>query len=284
MNELGREIELKTEETIFGGRLTKVERYNWQIQDSPGVLLMMNKADLDVDHTYQRDAKEVKLLEIARSWSWIACGAIVVAERNGKFFVIDGQHRVMAARKRSDIQQLPCVVFQTHEVKQEAKGFLTAQTKRKPVTAPEKFRALVAIQDPEAMMVQDLLNQAGRTASDGGKGANCVTCIGVLLRWAKLDAQTLRAVWPLIISVSDGEPVVERIVESLIYIAKRMPPGMSLMDREWQRRVLKVGAKALLEGAARASAYYARGGAKIWASGMIDTINRGHRNRLELSE
>lgn len=284
MNASDREIELKTEETIFRGRMTKVSRYNWQVQDSPGVLLMMNKDDLAVDHTYQRDAKELKLLEIARSWSWIACGAIVVAERNGKFFVVDGQHRVMAARKRSDIQDLPCVVFKTHEVKQEAKGFLTAQTQRKPVTAPEKFRALVAIQDPEAMVVQELLDQAGRIATDGGKAANSVSCIAALLKWAKADAPTLRAVWPLIISVSGREPVVARLVDGLLYIAKHMPPGMSLMDKEWQRRVLKVGVKALLEGASKAASYYAHGGGKVWGNGMVEAINHGYRNRLELSQ
>ena len=111
-----------------------------------------------------------------------------------------------------------------------------------------------------------------------------VKCVGILLRWANDDAATLCAVWPLIVAVSANGPLHQRIVEGLMYIAKRMPSGSSLMDKEWQKRVLKVGATGLLYGAAKAGAYYATGGAKVWAAGMVEAINRGHRNRLELAE
>ena len=117
---------MNTEEKVHNGNITKVERYNWKMQDSPGALRMVKKGDLQVDHTYQRNANEMKLIAIAKDWSWIACGAIVVADREGVLFVVDGQHRVLAARKRSDIAELPCLVFKTHEAKQEAKGFLAA--------------------------------------------------------------------------------------------------------------------------------------------------------------
>lgn len=274
---------MNTEEKVHNGNITKVERYNWKMQDSPGALRMVKKGDLQVDHTYQRNANEMKLIAIAKDWSWIACGAIVVADREGVLFVVDGQHRVLAARKRSDIAELPCLVFKTHEAKQEAKGFLAAQTQRKPVTSVEKFRALVVVEDPAALVVQELLDQTGKTPGNG-MSPGSVKCVGILLRWANDDAATLCAVWPLIVAVSANEPLHQRIVEGLMYIAKRMPSGSSLMDKEWQKRVLKVGATGLLDGAAKAGAYYATGGAKVWAAGMVEAINRGHRNRLELAE
>ena len=91
-------------------------------------------------------------------------------------------------------------------------------------------------------------------------------------------------IWPLIIAVSEGQQIHQRVVEGLAYIAKRMPEGSSLMDKEWQKRVLKVGGTGLLVAAAKAAAYYARGGPKVWATGMIEAINKGHRNLLELAE
>lgn len=274
---------MNPEERTSSGKQTKVDRYNWKMQDIPGRLRMVNKGQLQVDHTYQRNANEMKLIAIAKDWSWIACGAIVVADREGVLFVVDGQHRVLAARKRSDISELPCLVFKTHEAKQEAKGFLAAQTQRKPITSVEKFRALVTVEDQAALLVQELLNSAGKTPGSG-MSPNSVKCVGVLLKWANNDAAELCKVWPLIVSVSTGHVLHQRIVEGLLYISKRMPIGSCLMDKGWQQRVLKVGAEKLLEGAAKASAYYTAGGAKVWASGMVDTINRGHQNRLELAE
>lgn len=274
---------MSKEEKVHNGKLTKVERYKWKMQDTPGALRWVKKGDLQVDHTYQRNANEMKLIAIAKDWSWVACGAIVVADREGVLFVVDGQHRVLAARKRSDIAELPCLVFKTHEVKQEAKGFLVAQTQRRPVTSVEKFRALVVVEDRAALLVQELLDQAGKVPGNG-MSPGSVKCVGALLRWANDDAATLCSVWPLIVAVSSGQVIHRRIVDGLMYIAKRMPTGSSLTDREWQKRVLKVGVTGLLDGAAKAGAYYAFGGMKVWAAGMVEAINRGHRNRLELAE
>lgn len=270
-------------ELVHNGKITKVDRYGWTVQDIPGEMRMISKHELHVDRTYQRNTNEAKLIHIAKEWSWIACGAIVVANREGVLFVIDGQHRVMAAKKRADITNLPCIMFRTTGAQQEAKGFLTAQTQRKAVTAAEKLRALITVADPAAMMLQELIEMAGRTPSGGG-GPTGVKCVGVLLRWANKEPEILRHVWPLIAEVSQGKTLHERIVDGLLHIETRLPPGVSLMDKEWRRRVNKTGVESLLDGAAKAAALYAKGGPKVWATGMIEAINRGHRNRLELAE
>ena len=274
---------IATEDKVHNGKITKVERYKWKVQDAPGQQIMVNKNNLQVDHTYQRSANDAKLMAIARDWSWIACGSIVVADREGVLFVVDGQHRVMAARKRSDITELPCLVFNTNEAKQEARGFLAAQTQRKPITSVEKFRALVTVEDPAALIVQELLNSTGH-APGNGASSKSVKCIGILLKEANTDASILCKMWPLIASVSEGKVVHARLIEGLLYIEKRMLDGNSLTDRDWQNRVKKAGADALLDGASKAAAFYTAGGAKVWAAGMVEVINKGHRNRLELTE
>lgn len=264
-------------------RVTKVERYGWTVQDAPGHHRMVDKNDLLVDHAYQRDTNERKLMAIARSWSWVACGSIVVADREGVLFVVDGQHRVMAARRRSDIAELPCLVFRTYDARQEAEGFLAAQTQRKPITAVEKYRALVTVEDRAAMMVQELLMSTGHTAGNRA-GEAWVKCLGVLIKEAGADAVSLRRVWPLISTVSGSAAIHGRLVEGILYIERHMLSGASLADPEWTKRVKKVGRDALLEAAAKAAAFYARGGAKVWAAGMVEAINRGHRNRLEINQ
>lgn len=68
------------EERAHNGKMSKIDRYNWTIQDTPGEMKFIHKASIEIDHSYQRNANETKLTAIARDWSWIACGAIVVAE------------------------------------------------------------------------------------------------------------------------------------------------------------------------------------------------------------
>jgi hypothetical protein len=91
----------------------KVARYGWTVTDEPGVLRMLHKDHLLVPAEYQRDANEDKVRKIASEWSWLSFGAVIVGHRGGKYYTIDGQHRVLAAKRRSDVGEVPCVVFKT---------------------------------------------------------------------------------------------------------------------------------------------------------------------------
>ena len=91
----------RNQEVHSVGNKDKIERYDWKLLDQPGELRMLNKKVLRVDEQYQREATEPKVKEIARAWSWLACGALLVAERDGVYFVFDGQHRALAALRRS---------------------------------------------------------------------------------------------------------------------------------------------------------------------------------------
>lgn len=109
---------------IGASKLTsKIDRYGWTVKDKPGEMKMLHKSVLKVHPSYQRHALKQKIASIASSWSWVAAGAIIVGERGGEYWVIDGQHRVLAAHNRADIDKLPCIIFVTDDVKQEARGF-----------------------------------------------------------------------------------------------------------------------------------------------------------------
>ena len=118
------EIRLNDEQTAQG--LDKVSRYNWTMRNVPGQFLMIPKTDLEVDAAYQRNRINQRRVDaLTRTWDWIACGCLVVALRDdNKWFVVDGQHRKLAADQRSDIQELPCLVFETGTRREEAVSFL----------------------------------------------------------------------------------------------------------------------------------------------------------------
>lgn len=57
---------------------------------------------------------------------------------------------------------------------------------------------------------------------------------------------------------------------------------LNLEDPRLRNRILSIGVIRLMEGANSASAYYSRGGPKVWADGMMKEINHGLRNKFEL--
>mgnify|MGYP002682237103 CR=1 FL=1 len=101
-------------------------RYPWAIKNKPGDFLMVPTKELEVDHAYQRDQiNERRVQELSRAWDWVACGCLVVALReDNRWFIVDGQHRKLAAELRGDIPELPCLVFETTGRREEALGFL----------------------------------------------------------------------------------------------------------------------------------------------------------------
>ncbi len=273
-----------SEEMVHNCKISKVDRYGWEMKDAPGKFLMIHKNKLEIDDSYQRDTEstEKKIGTIASNWSWTAFGAISVAYRNGRFYVIDGQHRMLAARRRIDITSVPCMVFSTSNAKEEAQGFLDSNTLRKAVTAASKFKASIVTEDEVAIAAARLVERSGRVVSNSS-GAGTIGCIARVQRLLQTDAKALDVVWPLLVGLCHGHPLHERLLDGLFYIQKRMPEHQSLSDKDWSKRLFKCGYEKLLGGANRAAAFKGAGGAKIWADGIVDEINRGCRNKLELT-
>jgi hypothetical protein len=85
----------------------------------------------------------------------------------------------------------------------------------------------------------------------------------------------------LVSELCENDPIHERIVGGLDYLAKNLTTGL---DERLKNRVLKVGAIKLLREANVASAYYAKGGDRIWAQGMLKVLNAGMRYKFHLKE
>lgn len=261
--------------------VNKLERYGWKLQDAPGELMHIPKNMIMFNESYQRGRNKAKILSIARDWSWMAMGVITVARRNGGFYAVDGMHRVSAALLRSDVVNLPCIVFDTIEVVEEAKGFVQANTLRKPVGTADKHRALVLAKDENALFVQRLLDRSPFEPSNSSGKANAVKCFGILANLAKSKPEALERAWPLVCDVCDGHFLNERILQGLVFICDRADQDVT--KGKWRKRILDIGFDGLRSAAESAAAYYSKGGARVWADGMMTAINKGMRHRLELS-
>jgi hypothetical protein len=119
--------------------------------------------ELAIDEAYQRDANRRAVLAIAKAWDWRLCAPLTVARRGdpASFFVIDGQHRLEAARLRGDIAHLPCLVSAFESVAEEAGMFVEINTRRQKVSPLETFRAELAAGDAKAQQVARIVANAG---------------------------------------------------------------------------------------------------------------------------
>ncbi|RXD05540.1 hypothetical protein EQZ23_10805 [Sphingomonas sp. UV9] len=130
------------------------------------ILQFCTPAQLRVDPTYQRptDAQASRTLinRITRHWDWRLYQPLVVARRaDGGLYVVDGQHRLEAARQRSDIPQLPCVVTSYDGAQDEAAAFVSLNQQRKPLSKMNLFRAAIAAGDADAIAIEALVELVG---------------------------------------------------------------------------------------------------------------------------
>ena len=122
--------------------------------------------DLKVDASYQRsiDSETSKTLirRIASCWDWSLYHPLTVSRRlDGTLWVVDGQHRLAAARLRRDMHDLPCVVTPYESRAAEAASFVAMNAQRRALSALDLFRAALASGDSHATLVHDMLCAAG---------------------------------------------------------------------------------------------------------------------------
>ena len=270
-----------SQETTNFGKVDKLIRYGWRLQDSPGVFMQISKHDLRIPEEYQREIVDAKVKEICSAWSWFGCGVLIVALRGHNFWVVDGQHRAKAAMSRSDIQSLPCMVFETDDVVEEAKAFLTLNTGRKSVTAIGKLKALAVSDDENAKFIVNAIHSAGlsivKTAIVGGQ----IKCISVCQRLASEDKDTFIRALALCaeLSFESDLPILERVLSSIYYIDKHTFEGIS--DKRMRAKLKSIKIHGIYVAASKAAAYYATGGMKVWADGVLSAVNKGVQNKFE---
>ena len=273
---------METVKSVKGKDVDKIARYGWIVKDEPGEMLFINKKSIHIDPDYQRDAIASKVLEMASGWSWIACGVISVGKRDGKYWAIDGQHRVLAAMKRSDIKDLPCIVFQTKGQRGEARGFFMANNLRKAMKSVDKYRALIVAGDENALYVQGVLNGLGLCVNGAGTLAvNELKCIALVLHLAEIDKREFEKTISFAAELCKGKMgIQDRLLSGLSFLNTHCGDGLD--DRRLSSRLMEAGPGRLLEGAAKACAYFSKGGSAVYAQGLLDTINKGLKNRYEL--
>jgi hypothetical protein len=261
----------------------KIRRYGWVIKDEPGKLDWIDKLKLDVDHTYQRSYNLLKSREMASAWSWISCAAIVVAKRpSGELVVVDGQHRVLASLKRSDIRKLPCVIFEIDSIEDEAKGFSNINKCRKPMSSLNVFKADLVARDPEAIRLSEILDKNKvHLVGSSTKSPMSLKSVASCRKMIRENEVSFERTVEFISELCKNDPIYEVILSGLYYIDRHLT--VNLDNARLRKRLLSLGPALLKKAATREAALYSGGGSKIWAIGIIKEANKVFHAQTKLT-
>ena len=268
-------FELDIQEKTHNGT-DKVSRYKWSVRNVPGEFHMIPKSELEVDHSYQRNKINLARVEdMARAWDWIACGALVVSLRDDNhWFVIDGQHRKMAADKRSDIKELPCLVFETDGKKGEALGFLSINCGKVGVGGMDKYRARIAAGDKVAVELDKLLRSTGHKAGATGS-AKTVACIGCLYKRMEEDPTRLGFIWPLLSDMHPDSQVIDCVVRAVWQVDKWLQKqGLRACETPFREKLMAIGGTAIAAEIRREITICGKGGYRIEGIALAKTLNK----------
>lgn len=264
--------------------MSKIERYQWASLNSPGEQMRINKHMLTVDHSYQRDFNQDKARRIAADFSWIAFGALIAVRRqDGVLALTDGQHRLGGAMLRSDVTDVPCVVFSlSGGIEEEARWFLGINVERKSLSGLEKFKAQVVSGNPTALAVESLVSSSGHTI-----GPRRIECPTILMKCMATEGSVLQRVWPLVVELCEGDSIHADLIEALFVLERRLvnDEGVTqsiVTDRRLREKLVTAGPSAIKRSMGESAAYHAKGGGTIWARGILRVLNFKLQRRLAL--
>ncbi len=156
-------------------------------------------ASLFVPQEYQRECKPRWVDERIDSFQEDKLGTFVVVPRgNGRYAIVDGQHRlalVRAAQKdpnHSDVTSVWCEVRREESLESEARLFI-GRSDARPLSKLEKFRARVIAAEPKANAIKDILKAHGVQIGFPGPNKDsanygCVVAIEALYDDGYLDS------------------------------------------------------------------------------------------------
>jgi hypothetical protein len=164
--------------------------------------------ELNVDATYQRELSRESgalIRAIAKDWDWSLCQPLIVARRpDDTLWVVDGQHRRAAAEMRGDIVDLPCIIIHYGTIEAEAQAFVALNTARRPLSTYAIWKAAIAANDAQAILLRDVLARHSLRLSGNNNKDRCppgeISCVTKLQR----------------LLATHGEPHLDRVIGVLV--------------------------------------------------------------------
>lgn len=246
----------------------------------------LNTRDLTINPNAQRDLNAKRVRDIVRDFNPLLVNPIKVSFRNGRYWVIDGQHTLSALRvKNKGDCMVRCKVFYGLTETDEAELFLQQNGHSAPVSTRDKLKVLYVQGDEEVKDFIRATELAGvRIDFTRGQARNKIIAVSSAFAiYKKLPREmyvnvicTIREAW-------DGEAdgFAREILQGMSRVF--MTYGGEFNQKELARRLSKVAPAQIIRegkgfGSASASVMYAKSILRIYNSGR--TTRRLDESRL----
>lgn len=114
-------------------------------------------SELRIDAGYQRPLRS-KVRRMVQMWNYDLCDVVLVSYRDGKFYVVDGQHRVEAAR-RVGVEMLACQLLEGLTRIDEARRFVAQNTTASTLSPYDTFGANLLLGDPIDTAIKEICDK-----------------------------------------------------------------------------------------------------------------------------
>lgn len=242
------------------------------------ILELVSPTELHFDTRYQRPIDMSWVRKLAAGFDMRRFGVVTTSLReDGRLYVIDGQHRVSAARSVG-IERVPVTIYDDLSLGEEAALFSALNTERKRMNPEELYWADFLAGNEEAVGIARSLERSGHRLQRRQRGQRGITCFGALRTAYRYDEgealflalQALAAAWGH--GENLGAPAIRGVVRFIIQYRGLYDRGrlIQVLEGVTQRRL-----EALIKDQAGMS-----GGAG-WVGGgkaILALYNRGLRS------
>lgn len=211
--------------------------------DVVGELAWLDLGDLYIDPKYQRPIGpkgEKNIRQVIENFSWNLFSPLVVARREGgRYAVIDGQHRAIAARTHGGIEKVPCLII-AGDGPEEARAFAVINGAVTAVSPLNIWAARLVAGDVDAIMIRNSLDRVGvrvlrSPRSNGDQGVGETISIDAIEKaWRKGGKEPFELALRTIVETGKGNPGYLRgpMIRSTVDVLARHP--------EWVERPVDV--------------------------------------------
>jgi hypothetical protein len=136
-------------------------------------------ADMEPESGYQRATNPTQVNSIVKNFDETKLGTLTVSERDGKFHVVDGAHRVKALRKLG-YTHANCVVLSGLTFEREAEYFRSQNEGKRGIRPIEFFKAGLVSGDGQCVGIHRVIKSNGFGIGNGGKDFHKIGAVQAL--------------------------------------------------------------------------------------------------------
>ncbi|GHU53708.1 hypothetical protein FACS1894132_06640 [Clostridia bacterium] len=129
---------------------------------------------------YQRATNTKQVMRIVNNFNEAKLGIPVVSERDGKYYIVDGTHRV-AALRRLNYENAMFIVLEGMTYEQEADYFRRQNENTRQLTMYTRFKAGLESGDEACLKINAVVEKNGFTIGTTARQFNTITAIFALM-------------------------------------------------------------------------------------------------------